>query len=240
MISYAYFKNKTKQIKRYLGISFISILFLLHPKLTQKGLSIFRCVDIDKGVSRVRIDTDMVCYSAEHLKWCALLGAPILVIWVITLPVIALVLMYKNVRKAEENKVKQYFLILYQGIKIKHFYWEFINSLRKVVILTTFLLPGTYGIMTSMLILVIIWRFQNYLHPYKEEKNNKLEMFGINVAIITLICGYILSQHYEKNTTVLDLALLIIMLVLNIVFIIQWAGLLIISLGEKFKFLEKV
>ena len=59
MITFAYFRKKTKNIERYLAISFISIIFLLHPKLTQEGLSIFRCIDIDKGVSRVRIDTDM-------------------------------------------------------------------------------------------------------------------------------------------------------------------------------------
>jgi len=86
---------------------------------------------------------------------------------VTTLPLFALVLMYKNVRKEGENKVKQYFLILFQGIKIKHFYWEFINSLRKVMILITFLLPGSYGTTASIIILILIWRFQNYLHPYK-------------------------------------------------------------------------
>jgi len=80
------------------------------------------------------------------LKWCALLGAPILIIWVISLPVIALILLKKNIHKEGDNKVQQYFLILYQGLKIKHFYWEFVNSLRKVLILICFLLPPSYQI----------------------------------------------------------------------------------------------
>ena len=239
MITYAYF-SKTNNTKRYLAISFISIIFLLHPKLTQESLSIFRWVDIDKGVSKVRINTDMEWYSAEHLKWCVLLGAPILIIWVTVLPLTALVMMYRNVRKKGENKVKQYFLILYQGIKIDYFYWEFINSGRKILILMSFLLPSTFGIIVSIFLLIIVWRFQNHLKPYKEAKNNYIEMFGINVAIITLICGHIYNQDYETNTEILDSILLFIMLILNIIFIILWLGLLIISLGEKYTFLAKV
>ena len=65
-------------------------------------------------------------------------------------------------------------------------------------------------------------------------------MLGINVAIITLICGNIFNQNYEQSTTILDLMLLIILITLNIIFITQWAGLLIISLGEKYMFLDKV
>ena len=149
-------------------------------------------------------------------------------------------MMYRNVRKKGENKVKQYFLILYQGIKIDYFYWEFINSGRKIMILMSFLLPSTFGIIVSIFLLIIVWRFQNYLKPYKEAKNNYIEMFGINVAIITLICGHIYNQDYETNTEILDSILLFIMLILNIIFIILWLGLLIISLGEKYTFLAKV
>ena len=58
-----------KSLERNIVISFISIMFLLHPKLTENALSIFRCIDIDDGESRVRLDTSMECYSYEHLKW---------------------------------------------------------------------------------------------------------------------------------------------------------------------------
>ena len=55
-----YIRNQwVKSMERYLVISFISIIFLLHPKLAQEGLSIFRCVKIDDSINKVRIDTDM-------------------------------------------------------------------------------------------------------------------------------------------------------------------------------------
>jgi hypothetical protein len=52
-------KKWVKSLQRNLAISFISILFLLHPKLTEQGFSLFRCVDIDDGISKMRLDTDI-------------------------------------------------------------------------------------------------------------------------------------------------------------------------------------
>lgn len=56
-----------KNLARNLVISFISILFLLHPKLTEQSLGMFRCVSVDDGESRMRIDPNTVCYSREHI-----------------------------------------------------------------------------------------------------------------------------------------------------------------------------
>ena len=150
VIAYLIKKKFVKSMSRYLIISFISIVFLLHPKLAEQSLGFFRCVDIDEGVSKVRVSTDIECYSSEHIKWIFTLAIPILVIWVIGMPVIALIIMFKHVPKLEENKVKQYFFILYQGLKQKLFFWEFINSLRKVLILISFMLPGNIKILASL------------------------------------------------------------------------------------------
>ena len=48
-----------QDFKRNIAISFISIIFLLHPTLAENSLSIFQCVEIDDGVSKVRIYTEM-------------------------------------------------------------------------------------------------------------------------------------------------------------------------------------
>jgi len=228
-----------KNLTRYLIISFISIVFLLHPRLAQSGISVFRWVEIDKSIFKVRIDTDVGWYSAEHLKWCALLGLPILVIWVAGMPLIALILMYRNVRKEDDNKVKQYFLILNQGLKRKHFYWEFVNSLRKVWILISFVLPTNYQMTFSTSMLIFTWRLQKYLQPYKNEKKNELEILGINIGIITLLWGMIYNTEDQTNDN-LNFLVLWIMIFLNILFILRWTSRFLSTVGEKYPFLQKV
>lgn len=45
--------------KRNMVISVITIIFLLHPTITTVAFGIFQCIEVDDGVSRVRIDLTM-------------------------------------------------------------------------------------------------------------------------------------------------------------------------------------
>ena len=51
--------NWVPEFKRNIAISFISIIFLLHPTLAENSLSIFQCVEIDENLRKVRIYTEM-------------------------------------------------------------------------------------------------------------------------------------------------------------------------------------
>jgi len=113
-----------------------------------------------------------------------------------------------------------------------------VNSLKKVIILISFLLPDAYKIALSTSVLIITWRVQNYLQPYKHEYNNEIEMLGVNVGIVTLLSGMIYNQINTSNS--LNSVLLIIMLALNAIFIVQWIYLLVANLGEKYTVFEQV
>ena len=171
MAIYLFNKRLFPSIKRNAIISFISILLLLHPKLASSSLSIFQWVQIDSHQERVRINTSIEWYSGEHLKWCFLIGFPILAIWVTIIPLAGLFLLFRNIHKGEQNAVNQYFLILHQGLKKQRYYWEFVNSIRKVLILIIFALLVTYStfyrILSATIVLVISIRLQVYLQPYK-------------------------------------------------------------------------
>ena len=62
-------KKCVSEMSRNLAISFITIVFILHPTLAFNSLSIFQCVEIDHNVSKVRLYTEMECYSGEHIFW---------------------------------------------------------------------------------------------------------------------------------------------------------------------------
>lgn len=46
-------------LTRNLMISFISIVFLFHPNLAQESINLFKCAEIDDGVLKMRMDTDI-------------------------------------------------------------------------------------------------------------------------------------------------------------------------------------
>ena len=69
-------------IKKYITVSAICIVFLLHPTITKSTLDLFDCVDAGEGQSRMRLHVDFDCYSTDKLKWVSLVGIPNLIIWV--------------------------------------------------------------------------------------------------------------------------------------------------------------
>ena len=240
LLVYKIKKTLVKDMVRYLVISFVSIVFLLHPKLTEQSINSFRCVKIDEGVKIARMDSDIECYSSTHLKWWFLVSLPILLIWVITLPIVSLVIIYKNLGEDEDNKARQYFLILYQGLRPERFYWEFINTLRKVLILSTFLLDTNLQIAISSSILMVTIRAQVTLRPYKREENNKAEIIAVFTGFSTITGSLIFME--DDGNDILNLVVYIMILFLNFYFIMTWFYLLIKIYEDKYsaaKFVSK-
>ena len=116
------------------------------------------------------------------------------------------------------------------------FYWEFINTLRKFLVLWCIVfstsLPISYRIMIATIIILIILRIQIRLHPYKDEKNNKIEILGTIAGMITLFWS-ILFIESDENIEFFKIFIAVIMFITNILFILHWTYLLIISWNIK-------
>ena len=168
------------RFKRYLWVTIITIFFLLHPTLTQYCLSIFKWNDIGNGEERVEIDVKMVWWSSSHLKWILLLGklyhaktigAPMLIFYVIGSPLVMISILYKNRMKLGNPEVIQYILLLYQGLNHSRYYWEFINTLRKFILLSIHVfITDRFKIVKALLGAVTMFVcsiMQARLKPYK-------------------------------------------------------------------------
>ena len=156
----------------------------------------------------------------------------------IALPVIALVLLFKNIKKDEDNKIKQYMLILYQGLKQNRFYWEFINTLRKVLLLMSLSLSLTLKVLSSITILIVSARIQIRLRPYKRNENNTVELLAIAAGTITMLCGFMFSQ--TETVGFINIILLILIILINVKFILEWTYMIINCNRQKYIILNKV
>ena len=229
-------------IKRNIIISFITIIFLFHPRLTQQSLLIFQWTQIDTDVMMTKVDTQIVCYSEEHIKWMFALGFPILIVWVISAPIIALILLIKHHKSNDNSSIKEYFLILYQGLKEDKFYWEFVNTLRKFLILSVFGMLSSIslrlGIIIGVIIMTAIMRLQQYLNPYKNEENNYIEIIAIEAAIVTIVAALIFLQ--ENSIEILNVCILTFVITINARFLVGWIYLLSKIMKEKYKIFQVV
>ena len=171
-----------------------------------------------------------------------MIGFPILVIWVITIPILGLILLAKNIKK-DNNKVKEYMMILYQGYKPDRYYWEFVNTLRKVLILISFtifsMLPFTYRIMVALIILIITFRIQIYLKPYKKDANNNIEILAILSGVLTLSLGLLYATG-DNQQAILNSILLTFVIIFNCIFIMRWSYLFIVCMSDRYNAFKRI
>jgi len=165
------------------------------------------------------------------------LGIPLLMVWVFGWPLFAFLSLYYMKKDFEEGNSKQYFLVLYQGYKTHIYYWEFINIARKMTVQIWFLLNNTLKIVISSFILIISVRIQNKIKPYKKEAFNGLEMRAINICIITILSNLIFTEEMELIE--IRALTLIIVILLNLNFLLNWLYYLLKSMKSEIKFITR-
>ena len=99
--------------------------------------------------------------------------------------------------------------------------------------------PALYKIMISLIILLTTFRIQVKLQPYKDEKNNEIEILALLAGTLTLFSGLVFSSD-EEQKPVLNAIILIFVMVINLSFLVNWAYLFVLCMSEKYKIFKKI
>ena len=86
--------------------------------------------------------------------------------------------------------MQKYLLVIYQGLKYNRFYWELINTTRKIILLSLPVFLSTeslnYKVLSTTIVMIAMLRIQQKLEPYKAEENNSLEYNEIMTGCLTI------------------------------------------------------
>ena len=213
-------------------------MFLLHPTLVKSAFSLFECQHIEDDYYKMKAHLGFDCYSSEHIFWILILAVPSLILWVIGMPLFAFIVLLLNRNSLDSGPVRRIFFVLYQGFKKNTFYWEFINTIRKVLLLlfSTVLsaFPLNYSALVSIAVLVILIHLQVKLDPYEDKKHNNIEIKAIIAGTMALFCGIIFDQDSSENKhPTMMLTILIFLIIINVIFIIEWLYLFIKTFNIK-------
>lgn len=111
-----------------------------------------------------------------------------IVVWVFGCPALVVYIIFKNRKRLHEPEFQRYFIVLYQGFKSDKFYWEIVNTLRKVIVVSinVFLsrFESFYKGVTAIILLLFMIRIQMRLQPYKLSANNELELLSFSCKFI--------------------------------------------------------
>jgi len=154
----AVFKPCRKTLVRNIAVSIIATMFFLHPTLTSLSFSLFKCYYFEEGVNWVYQDMSLKCWGKEHLKFVLMVGVPMLIVWVAGLPLLGFTLLCCNWKKLHEPKFMSKYVILYIGLWEKRFYWEFVNTLWKITILSLSLaIPIDKGVVKALACVIFLY-----------------------------------------------------------------------------------
>ena len=181
---------------------------------------------------------DFDCYSSEHITWIMVIAVPSLIIWVIGVPLFAFIVLSINRHSLDSGPVKKIFLVLYQGLEQKAFYWEFVNTIRKVLLLlfSTVLsvFPLTYSALISITILVVLIHIQMKIDPYEDKKHNHIEIKAVIAGTMTLFCGIMFDQKSsEEGTPTIIMIIMVFLVITNLMFLVEWLYLFIKTFNIK-------
>ena len=171
------------------------------------------------------------------MKWILIAAVPSLIVWVFAAPIFTLRVLIKNRNRLDDENVKAYYLFLYQGLSCKVYYWEFINTIRKVLIIgiNTILsvFSISYRILLCIVAIFIIERLQERLKPFKLKENNEIEFKAIIAGTSIILLGLVFEQSSEDKYYMLEAIGLICIIIYNFIFILKWTYLFLSSLNIK-------
>jgi hypothetical protein len=84
----------------------VALLYLIWPGLCSETFALFACRSLcgDVDRPRLRVDLTEICFKGRHLTFAYFLGAPMLLLYVIGLPMGALVMVWRLNRRAGRKK----------------------------------------------------------------------------------------------------------------------------------------
>eukprot|EP01016_Furgasonia_blochmanni_P027987 TRINITY_DN2940_c0_g3_i8.p1 TRINITY_DN2940_c0_g3~~TRINITY_DN2940_c0_g3_i8.p1 ORF type:complete len:374 (+),score=22.04 TRINITY_DN2940_c0_g3_i8:207-1328(+) len=222
----AWLSNKLickKQILEKMLASIIIIIFMLQPSLIKIVFQAMSCLKLENGPQLIKRAPYLMCYDETHLKWILFLYVPTLLIWILILPLCALLVIHRNRNQLDTPRMKIKYLFLYNGYTSRRYFWEFVIMYRKITMgLIAVFISDNLLFLKCMLLLMLLFLsilLQMKCKPYIKDELNQVDLTATTVSVATLYAGiFYVVQVPEEN----EIIFFITLLLANLVFLIQF------------------
>ena len=194
--------------------SCVAIIYLLWPSLCSQTFSMFACRAVcDNDKTFLRADLEVVCGEGEHLMYSLMLGVPMLLVYVLGLPVFG----FLRIKKLRSNKIfyntsgeyrfdpskilqeHKVWGLFYSAFREETWWWEATVAGRKVVIA----MIGVFGtemeqmqVHLTLMLVVLILSVTAQVRPFGGLDSgllHKLEMASLIATFLTLWAGSVFN-----------------------------------------------
>jgi len=195
--------NTTYPSDRFI-LSVVILLYLVYPTLCKQTFRLFNCLEIH-GHWYLSQDLEVECYHGTHLTMILLVGIPQILAYVIGLPLMAFVIMYRKHTIRNSHHVKYRYGILYSGFRKNMLYWECVVALRKVSISAVTVLVSEFGvgmqIHLALLVLMVSLTIHLAARPFMPQWRmlEHYEAASLIVCWLTMWSGIVFHADEKGN-----------------------------------------
>ncbi|KAL4451144.1 hypothetical protein ABPG74_021466 [Tetrahymena malaccensis] len=185
-----YYYNQIKYNNYNMAISTLIVFsYLASQNIYQAALEIIICEKLGDNYY-MKSQMDQVCYNDEHKFYIAILILPILTLVLVIYPIIMLYILYRNHSKMFDNistNVIRRYGYFFQGFKKNRWWWEFVKSWYKVIILflsTYYNSQPPIQLISVIFVQTIYCAFLATFKPYQDHKINQLELQSATYVLL--------------------------------------------------------
>ncbi|KAJ3446898.1 hypothetical protein M0812_07893 [Anaeramoeba flamelloides] len=201
-------KNDLKVFKNNCINSFVAFLFLMYLILCLKILEIFDCSKISDSNNQnesyaLKVNLQYNCYDDwwyKMLPFVIIFG----ILYIIGIPIFLGWSLYYHSRKVDENTFNQRFGLLTNKFKKEWFFWEFVLTFRKIIVVIIVLYLSNFPniqIIFFILIFLLSILIQSYCNPFNTTPRNFLEFSLLVITQFILIGGlYFVSDEFKNSS----------------------------------------
>ena len=196
-----------EDLEKKMKASVVILLYLLWPGLSSETFAMFACQDVCDE-SRLRVDINELCFveGGRHLGFAFGLGLPMLLFYVIGLPLLAWFMVMRVQRRSKEQgrelhtmKGHYTFGLFYSAYHPDVWWWESTVALRKIIISLIGVFGGSMGQMqihVTACFMVIIMLLTAIVRPFGDQLLlHCLDLFALSAVWLTLWAGSVFNDH---------------------------------------------
>ncbi|CAK68973.1 unnamed protein product (macronuclear) [Paramecium tetraurelia] len=165
-----------------------------------------------------RYDSDM------HQYYLLRFIMPMLIVWVLILPLLFMFLVYKNRDTINTKQTKLIYGFFYLEYQLNSYLWEFVKLFQKefmVIILAYFEDQVTVKGLLLVVVMFLYGFYQIQVSPYSNRRLNILDRYSTVILSISLAMGVLLKSCQDQEFGYLFIIVAVILILINVPFLLS-------------------
>ncbi|DBA69633.1 TPA: hypothetical protein ACH3X2_012695 [Trebouxia sp. C0005] len=238
--SLSFWRRRRTELTNRLCVTLLKVVFFYYPSVLATILSLFACYHIDPASpgsepypqyaqARARHgywvpDMSVQCFVGWHLKLSAGLGAPLVLLGCVVIPLLPCLLLLRQCGHLDSPDVKRRLAFLYCSYRDNFWYWETVVLVQTLGLVAAqvfaIALDGFFQLTIALLILVAGGLALAHCHPFEQEGPQVVQVMALGTVTVTALgCLMFLDKNRVLSRGGVS-AIAILLVILNMVFLI--------------------